>query len=1385
MTGRQVAAATGGAALAGGSAALAASGGSAALAGGGAALADALAIDVDNRAKGSAGAGKNARDESSAAEQGGQKEVRAEKPAPAPRAARNITIDGLGVGGGLSLAGVTNHAVLKILDELGMELPPDIGELITLLLDAKGKDCVGLRKAIEEKIDQLALEWCMTVEKTTTVLWLAFRRAYRVLEAGGDDAVSLRRAMAQIFKDGKDQRSLEHFLSQTGALLNDWSCSKPVCGACVEKSKHGGEFGYDEAIAGARIVRIKSSGPSGEFMPLAWVHAHMPEKLTRDGRVYAGSGRLSRPRMIEGFEYHPVNVGARQVADGDLKPLLHCMEGDVLIVDEGVDVAAAVDFVPVSKVWSFATQTKLAEPLFGWVPKKCIETMFGECTCWLWNTAWRPFTSIVLGAIADVKSVLPDQRVVGEQLVVDASNLPPRAQRLHRLFQSSVSSVGLETSLSSTFLGDNAPLMQVALSNLVDTEQGSADLRAWTRVFCELAAVEQVALLEGEKFVCQLLSRKAAKAIVRDVLDPFVITGDLSAGFGVLWRPQTTLNDIGAGLERFGAGWKTAGLNENVDVSSVPPSLAARGQFMWAELARSISNGMLPYAPFPFLRGIKETPKTFGELAALPTRLVLISCVDGDAAFERSLGGSLTRLLLAPILKRFRSALIVFASPAWCLWWKERLFCILAMGEKGAKSTKKKQREVVEFSIGGNGLPSGQELLTRTEAQQAAGLQLWYDFTYSDFVGQKDEGGAEEEDGDDELVVVAKAKSPKESLSQYYHRILGPLYPISVSDDVFNSLQANNAAAVPSLTEAQVSQLTRPMLWLFSNQVHEQVYIYGEGQGVIVSDALVRNYEKRLDDFIGRPSDLRTTLNFLAGCRSYNEICELFLGVKGMPFTLARLPENLAGDLVHLCLGQDYKGGWTFANQVQGSSVPVRFVHRAAGFADNQFATWDVLPCSHDWSRDLDFFVSCSSCRPALVAGRKYDELKHITPALPEEPKHCEECKRRWCIVMDWLVVLLAAMLRAVSLSGASIFVTPCGVAARTVWNRLCGASPQWLKDLTVIQKLKTPTEDVCHPNAVSFARTEGQVRQCRAQYGRLAIELRNFRTGSKSRRWDGGMSSFYAQLHAVYSPFNPNVLSAKRMAAASSARVAVTRLVEREVRKLNFLLGKGESLDPIDQRFRLTRVISQIHLQKLAVSPELAMVVETISAKATLGKAPDGDKAKVDAAEKTATEGGGPTSLSVTRTNKRAFARRCYNYLMDRLSEPNIVRRPLLARLGLEVSAMDPAADLTAGRAKGWKQTTARSFEHCVLALFGKWRHPVHQQDLEILMNQIGPAPLLDCFFPASDSAVAQFGLFGEPEFVLREKEFVLREKEFCLREEKVRELLMQRKGPEPRPAE
>ena len=597
-------------------------------------------------------------------------------------------------------------------------------------------------------------------------------------------------------------------------------------------------------------------------------------------------------------------------------------------------------------------------------------------------------------------------------------------------------------------------------------------------------------------------------------------------------------------------------------------------------------------------------------------RLVLISCVDSRGPFEATPGGTLTRLLLAAMLKKFRTAIIVVASSTWCAWWKEVL--------------QKKNREVVELLVGQSqderALASGDEIVAlATEEERAAALLKWYKCVVGveEDVDDDEEEEKEEERNKDKEEPVAKKK--KVTLVDFFHSVCGPLYPVAVSTESLLGVEDRREAIM--MSEGEKDRLKKPMAWTFPAIVGKSVSVYGKGGGVVVSDIGVDAYERKLDEFL-RETGLffNVALDSIAKCKSFDDICRSLTSLcPTMPFTLARVPVNLASDFVHLFLGQDYKDGWTFANQVVGSAVPVRFVHRKAGLNDLQFATYDVLPCNHDWKHDLDFFVSCSECRSRVKID---NSAKHITPGLPVEPKGCGECKRRWVRVMDWLCVQLAAMLQVVTLSGAQVFVTPGGQIARAVFNRLCRNATKWVSRL----KLKMPSGDVCHPNAVSFATTMGQLSKCRADYGRLVVDLRNFRTETKSRRWEGGIKQFYSELQAVYRPFDPAVVSEERMAVVAALRKVVVSVVEVAIKKLNRLIGSEEELAPINLGVRVNRLICQIHLQRLATGEDLGQKISALVAVKD-SKPPAAVGIELAAA----------ASEHLTRGAKRSFFERCY----------------------------------------------------------------------------------------------------------------------------------------------
>ncbi len=1297
---------------------------------------------------------------------------------PTERRAISATFDGLGVLGGLSLGGVVNSTVKKCMKEVNVALTEEEQSKVTdimlsMLLDMKVHgSCpegwkekvaaaggfleppVGLWKALDEKIDVLAQEWSITIEKLMDVMWLSFRDAYRVLEQDPEsvEAKALRVALGQIFRDGKDQRALEHFLAQTASLLNDWSFSKPRCPGCLDKNAHCELYGISEDFDSARIVCIKLSDPPNVFVPEEWLKMHLQDKF-HDKAVYIGRGRPPRPnKKLKGEDFvqfddfmsdkDPVVEkkmsfqGARELSNKDWQPLLSgCKEGDVLLIhlDENQQLVQSVDFYKATKIWSSTSQSKLAHSETGWIPKNSVDLCFPPCTCRLWNLDWKPFTEIVTKAIRDVTNVLPEKDTLLKFLKSETQNISEKAKRLHEFIKGDLTSGGsrLSTTLTPSFLDANVAELQVALNNLMDTEQGGADLRSWTRVFSALASVEKIG--DYDVLMCQTLNRKALKAIVRDVIDPFIITGKSSAGFGLMWRFPFDYN-VGAGIEACEYGWKTVGSDADTSNAPAPPD-----NLGLTEIGNAISRGeVLSFAPTVFLRGFEESPKSYNDLCSLDCSVLFMSTSSPKELFEKSLGGSLTRQLIASVLKKLKGRLLIVVAPeAWILWWKNFL---LGQGEDDAakkKKTKKqpkKQRRVVELSIGpldgeDGVLPSGQVLLSGTEVQQAAGILKWYNFVLSLQKEKKQKDDKEEEEKEEDIV----KKKHKQSFCEFFHKTCGPFYAMSISDEALSAAERGGAAVPPvALSKEDHERLTKPMDWQQMQSVPAGMHVYGKGEGVIVSHVYVDDYERALDQFLSNEDDFfSATLEKLGRCRDVASICAVFF-LLSMPFTLARLPLTLATDLVHLFLGQDYKDGWTFANQEKGSSVPVRFVHRRSGLSDNQFATFDVSPCNHDWKHDLDYFVACAACRPALCESKEYDKLKHIDPKLPEEPKNCVECKRRWTRLMDWLCVMLAAMIVAVALSGAKMFVTPAGSVARAVWNRLCRNAPEWLRQLKRDKKLKQPSCDVSHSNAVSFAKTESRIRTFRAELGTVAIELRNFRTGESSKRWPGGLPQFYAELQSVYEPFNPSVLNAKRMTAAKAARDVLTPLVECEVRNVNKLVGKGDCLDPIDMRFRLTRLLAQVHLEKLAVSKELASKIVAIVSKASK------EKAATTATAPAARPAVAP-NFTLTRNDKRAFAAHCNSHLLARLRDPKVVRTPLLRRLGLETRVLDPAEDVVNGRGLGWRESVAKCFEHTVLSLFGSWRN--RMDDLKILVAH-GEEAMLDCFCSSGNDEQHQFFL-------------------------------------------
>ena len=396
-------------------------------------------------------------------------------------------------------------------------------------------------------------------------------------------------------------------MGQTSSLLNGWNSDKPLCPGCLEKNEYSTVYGFAEAENSDRIVSVKvhqpkKKEPDGKFLPEQWLPRHLPDKFRAESSlVYAGEQRPRRENkrwkggdFVQFLDYNDdqdpvveeeINLrGGRETNDYDWEPLLSgCVEGDVLLVqvDDDGQLLQSVDFFKVTKLWSAALESKVMEIKSGWIPKNCVQCCFEKCCCKLWNIEWKPFTDIVAKCIRDVTAVRPEQEDLLKLLKPDSAKMSDKAKRLHAFIKRDLASDGarLATSLTPTFLVANVPELQTAINNLMDTEQGGADLLAWTRVFAALAAVEKVSE-DDERFICQLLNRKALKAIVRDVVDPFINMGKSSAGLGLMWRFHFD-PDVGVGLERCDFGWKTAGSGLDLLQTYMGTFIPPQGSCMW------------------------------------------------------------------------------------------------------------------------------------------------------------------------------------------------------------------------------------------------------------------------------------------------------------------------------------------------------------------------------------------------------------------------------------------------------------------------------------------------------------------------------------------------------------------------------------------------------------------------------------------------------------------------------------------------------------------------------------------------------------------------------------------------------------------------------------
>ncbi len=1122
---------------------------------------------------------------------GHAKKPAAEKLQPAPRAPTSAAFVGMGTLGGLAASALSNEDVIRVFGELfvGSSIEPTkLHAVMDAGIEGSGAG-TGFRLAIKKEISRLAEEANSTQHKLWNVLWLSLRKAFRILQQGGDNAVRVREALFLLFPDQKGNRDFASFLTQTCSLLNGWSEAKNVCGGCSVNQKRAEELGVEKETLNT-MYRLKSSDPSNQFVPEVFLAKNLPTKFRKDTlSVYVGASR--KPTQD----------------DAGWKPLLQSAhEGDIFEV--AARPADGADFC-------FASSSEKS----GFLPVRSLECMAEACSCPKWNTIWSGFCRLVDDSIVEVGKLLPKDEALLSQLKEPAES--SAAYRVYKFLHKDVATGGgeLRTSLLYSCLDQTLSVhWQASLFNLLDSEH-DGNLRSWLRVLPEFVGVQP---LENDFLVCQTpgVSRKVVASILKDQLQKVTITGSArSPGFGWMWRPENLGRLVCA--RRWACGWETGIGRPYCDGPTA--NLASID-----DLVKGLSEGEFAAVPFPFLRGFEQIPEMAVDFVGQECRLVLVVC-DVFEFFDGSNPSIVSQKLFKVLLKRWRKAVIIFGSWKWINWWKLQL---VGIGSK---------REVITLRVGvavGSEpsdaltksffVPSGQEICCSSEAMQAKLLHDWFDLFNKLSKDEKEK----EKDGAKTL----KVKS-KKSLLDFFHSTFGPDYLLSVSNDYLAQADLN----FPAGRALNVDHLSGPMTSEWSAAPAHTV-IYGAGQGIVVSHSKVTDYCQALDNFLGTVDayqklervwrKLDDSTGGLDPVSSMQFVTDALLEA-GCPFTLARIPIALHNEFVHLVLGQDYCDGWTFATQVKGTSQPIRAVHRLAGLTECQFVTYDVLTSNHDWKFDFDYFVSCPNCRSNLCNEKQYESLKHITPALPKEPA-CFQCKVRWRILMLWIDLLLGCMIFVVSKSSKVVFVTAVGKVAQAVWISVCKRVPPWLKACQILE----PSVDVQHPGASAFCVFEAEIRAIQRTYGKLCVELHSASTGTRSNRWPGGMPALYETLSQVFPPFDTKRLYEKRMRNVVAVRHIVVGVVDSVVGRLNGLLGKTDVAASIDLRSRTVRLIAQLELQRISTSEDLISVIDWF-------KVPKKESDKKNSTLEKVVD-------LTTRGGRRAFARKCYHDLMAKLRE-------------------------------------------------------------------------------------------------------------------------------------
>jgi hypothetical protein len=1127
---------------------------------------------------------------------------------------------GFGLLGTLGVMQVTNEQVEEQLGDAPVET-----RIIRALMDSgingaqpewltehDGK-AKGLCQALAETVDDHALQWMWAKEKICDVVHVALQRASEALKRGGPEAAELFKALGHIFKSEKDQRTLEHLLSQLGSMLNDWADSRP--------------------------------------------DAH------------------------EGSE---------------------------------------------------------------------------------WMTTWRPFTLLLEHAARDIKVRLP---TTADQLsfLVNTEEMSDDAKRLyHFAVQDICAGRGqLTTALSPAFLNAQVPSLQTAINNLLDTEHGKG-MRGLVRVVTELLAVEKISLQDGnEVHLAQAMSRKVLNALVLDMASDYFYTGDSGNGIGWVWRP-----DVADGIGLFKAGFISR-IHEEDEAQLARPLRAPRNDVSVEELFSNLSAGDRVAAPSILLRGISETAETFQQLCdAVPRVLVMtVASEDVDTVAQvldprlsqSSEAGQYLRRLLQPIWKHLRKAAVVCSTPEWTKWWTHQL-------EQGGVK-KFHHLELVSDLAGGLGrVPDAQYMLQLdSDQEKAQAVKLWFD-KVSELCGgrletenghDEDAQGPDEEEEESDAAVEKKRTKFTMTLRQFYRATGKPTYPLVVDEDVLDRLEG---VAEEPISDETVENLTRPFV-AASADAPDGFHVFSQLLTTHPEEGKFVEQFKLFLDSEKTPGWSDVAAAGIGNATSNAEVAAALLGVKDAPWSLSRSAASVArGEEARVTfnIGQvapKYDGN-DFLSTPEGSSKVVRLAMRAGEVRDNLCCCVEALPINVD----LDAMVRCEGCKerlraliaqlprpPPPAAAAPVVPVAPVVaapaPAPPPAPichhvpvaapvpvppvaapapaaapaavpapaaaMHCQ-CKQRHETIMEWLRLHFLANLKMASLANREVMLVPWGQDARKVLSlALDPARPshEWVKEL----HLREPDAEFSHPNAPAFSFDETQI----------AKHLKSVAGVVKwvSRGAFRSVKEFKAHVKATHSVYDSQRLQRKLMDALSLVRPILARILQRICRAVNWMRGavdahdnsKG-SLDVVDLRWRVNRLLLSLHLQHESVAPDFVAKV------AALPK----DFSAVKPRQDSAHAGNKAMPVHTGKLSKRArkdFLRRCYQTALNAAGQRNLERFSLLERL--EVDQQE----------RQWKKKLAMSFQRAVREVLKSV-----SQETALKLSKVPPKDLLDIALPSDD---------------------------------------------------